>query len=59
MSRCCSQAASSRIVTGRIASATLQERGFLGLDFTDYFHLVEVDGQWQIVSKTFTTLQGR
>jgi hypothetical protein len=46
-------------VTGRIASATLQERGFLGLDFTDYFHLVEVDGQWQIVSKTFTTLQGR
>jgi hypothetical protein len=43
-------------VAGRIASVTLRERGFLGLDFIDYFHLVNVDGRWKIVSKTFTTL---
>lgn len=42
-------------VAGRIASVTLKERGFLGLRFTNYFHLVEVDGKWKIVSKTFTT----
>jgi hypothetical protein len=46
-------------VTGRVACATLQEHGFLGLDFTDYFHLAQIDGQWKIVSKTFTTLQAR
>lgn len=42
-------------VVGRIASVTLKERGFLGLDFTDLFHLMKLDGQWKIVSKTFTT----
>jgi putative lumazine-binding protein len=42
-------------VTGQIASITLEEQGFLGLSFTDYFHLVRVDGRWQIVAKTFTT----
>ena len=42
-------------VTGRIASVTLEEHGFLGLGFTDYFHLLETDGRWQIVAKTFTT----
>jgi hypothetical protein len=43
-------------VAGRIATVTLEERGFLGLDFTDYFHLVKMDGDWKIVSKTFTTV---
>ena len=42
-------------VIGRIASVTLQEQGFLGLNFTDYFHLLKIDGQWKIVAKTFTT----
>ena len=42
-------------VAGRVASVTLKEKGFLGLSFTDYFHLVLADGQWRIVSKTFTT----
>jgi hypothetical protein len=42
-------------VTGSIASVTLEERGFLGHSFTDYFHLMKVDGRWLIVSKTFTT----
>jgi hypothetical protein len=42
-------------VVGRIASVTLEEQGFLGLDFTNCFHLLETDGCWQIVAKTFTT----
>jgi len=42
-------------VTGQVASVTLEEQGFLGLSFTDYFHLVRIDGRWWIVSKTFTT----
>lgn len=42
-------------VTGQVASVTLEEQGFLGLSFTDYFHLLQADGRWQIVSKTFTT----
>lgn len=40
-------------VDGDVASATLLERGFAGLDFVDRFHLVEEDGRWRIVSKIF------
>ena len=29
------------------------EKGFLGMDFIDFFHLIEEDGQWRIISKTF------
>jgi len=42
-------------VSGRVAAVTLEERGFLGMDFVDYFHLVKFDDGWKIVSKTFTT----
>jgi len=42
-------------VTGQIASVTLKEQGFLGLRFTNYFHLLNVGDRWQILSKTFTT----
>ena len=42
-------------VSGDVASVTLKEKGFLGLDFTDYFHLVKIDGRWLILSKTFTS----
>jgi hypothetical protein len=42
-------------VTGQIASVTLKEKGLLGLQFTDYFHLMKVDGRWTILGKTFTT----
>jgi hypothetical protein len=42
-------------VTGDVASAVLNESGYLGLDFTDYFHLARIDGNWRIVSKTFTS----
>lgn len=35
------------------ASATLKEQGFLGSDFTDWFHLARVEGTWLILSKTY------
>ncbi|HKQ81692.1 MAG TPA: nuclear transport factor 2 family protein [Steroidobacteraceae bacterium] len=43
-------------VTGSIASVTLTEKDFFGMDFTTYFHLVKLDGNWKIVSKLFTTV---
>jgi ketosteroid isomerase-like protein len=42
-------------VTGDVASAVLKEWGYLGLDFTDYFHLAKTDAGWKIISKTFTS----
>lgn len=46
----------SVVVTGRIASAILDEEGYLGANFRDIFGLVEVDGVWRIASKVFTTV---
>lgn len=40
-------------VAGKAASATLVEKDFLGMDFTDFFHLIQEEGQWKIISKTF------
>lgn len=40
-------------VSGPVASITLKEAGFMGVNFTDYFHLAKVDGEWKIISKTF------
>lgn len=40
-------------ISGPIASVTVVEGPYLGLHFTEFFHLVEADGRWQIVSKTF------
>ncbi len=40
-------------VVGQAAIATLVETGFLGSDFTDFFHLIREDGSWKIISKTF------
>ena len=40
-------------ISGPVASITLKETGFMGINFTDYFHLAKVDGDWQIISKTF------
>jgi hypothetical protein len=40
-------------VVGEAATATLVETGFLGSDFTDFFHLIREDGRWRIISKTF------
>ncbi|HEY0939884.1 MAG TPA: nuclear transport factor 2 family protein [Steroidobacter sp.] len=40
-------------VAGPVASATLEEGPYLGMQFTTFFHLIRVEGRWQIVSKTF------
>ena len=40
-------------VSGPIASITLKEVGFMGINFTDYFHLAKVNDEWKIISKTF------
>ncbi len=43
-------------VAGNVASITVKETGFAGtMSFTDYFHLIKVDEEWKIFSKTFTT----
>ena len=42
-------------VVGEVASAVLKEEGFFGENFTDFFHLMKKDGQWKIISKTYTT----
>lgn len=40
-------------VAGPIASVTLVEGPYLGMQFTEFFHLLRLDGRWCIVSKTF------
>ena len=40
-------------VEGDAACVKLAESGFWGLDFTDYFLLSRIDGEWQIVAKAF------
>ena len=44
-------------VKGRAATVTLRETGFFGVvSFVNYFGLLEVEGEWKIVSKTFASL---
>ena len=44
-------------VSGRTATATLEETGFFGSGhFVNYFHLLLDGGEWRIVSKTFESL---
>lgn len=40
-------------VTGDVAVAVLEEWGYLGGDFTNYFSLVRENETWAIASKTF------
>jgi hypothetical protein len=43
-------------IVGKVASVTIKETGFAGtMAFTDYFHLIKDQGEWKIISKTFTT----
>jgi hypothetical protein len=43
-------------VVGSVATVTLKEFGFAEkINFTNYFHLIKVEGGWKIFSKTFTT----
>ena len=39
------------------ASLRLEETGFFGVgSFVNYFHLLNTDGEWRIVSKTFQSV---
>ena len=40
-------------ISGDAACVKLAESRFWGLDFTDYFLLSRIDGEWQIVAKSF------
>ena len=40
-------------VVGDIAQVTMKERGYLGLNFTNLFHLARVEDEWLILSKTY------
>ena len=43
-------------VVGKVAGVTIRETGFAGtMAFTDYFQLIKDQGEWKIISKTFTT----
>ena len=42
-------------ISGPVASITLRESGFMGMNFTDYFHLAKVNDEWKIISKTFNS----
>lgn len=44
-------------VNGGVAKATIHETGFRGsVELVDHFHLLCENGEWKIVSKTFTTI---
>ena len=40
---------------GNAASVEMVEESAFGNDYTNYFHLLKIDGKWQIVSKTYNT----
>ena len=40
---------------GNAASVEMVEDAAYGSDYTNYFHLLKIDGKWQIVSKTYNT----
>lgn len=40
-------------VVGDVATARLVETDFLGSDFVDFFHLIRIEGEWKIMSKTY------
>ena len=40
-------------ISGGVASITLKETGFLGSNFTNWFHLAKLDGDWKIICKSY------
>lgn len=42
-------------IVGDVASARVDSDDVDGFRFSDFFHLLKADGQWQIVAKTFYT----
>lgn len=50
------QAAITRIeIVGTAASARIDANDMSGISFTDFFHLLKVDGKWTVISKIFQT----
>ncbi|RYE68447.1 MAG: nuclear transport factor 2 family protein, partial [Oxalobacteraceae bacterium] len=49
-------AAITRIeIVGTTASARIDANDMSGISFTDFFHLLKVDGKWTVISKIFHT----
>lgn len=42
-------------IVGTAASARIDANDMSGISFTDFFHLLKVDGKWTVVSKIFHT----
>ena len=42
-------------VVGTAASARIDANNMSGISFTDFFHLLKVDGKWTVISKIFHT----
>ncbi|WP_460149114.1 nuclear transport factor 2 family protein [Pseudomonas sp. S3_E10] len=42
-------------IVGTAASARIDANDTSGISFTDFFHLLKVDGKWTVVSKIFHT----
>lgn len=40
-------------VINNIAQVTVKEKGYLGLNFSNLFHLARIDSEWLIISKTY------
>lgn len=50
------QAAITRIeIVGMAASARIDANDMSGISFTDFFHLLKVEGKWTVVNKIFYT----
>ncbi|WP_228267566.1 nuclear transport factor 2 family protein [Acinetobacter calcoaceticus] len=54
------QAAITRIeIVGMAASARIDANDMSGISFTDFFHLLKVEGKWTVVNKIFYTYPNR
>ena len=40
-------------ISGEVASITLRETGYLSTNFTSWFHLAKLDGDWKIICKSY------
>jgi hypothetical protein len=45
-------------VVGDAGVAVLEETDYMGCDFTDYFSVAKIDGQWLITNKTYAHTGG-
>ena len=45
-------------IAGQAAVATLIEQDYRGCEFINFFTLAQIDGQWKIVSKTYSSTGG-